>query len=139
MRLGSRKPAARHTGMTLIELVIVVVVIATLLTLAVPAYSQYVQRVHRSEAVRLLLQASMCQERIHASEGRYDSARCQTLSSDDHYRISFTQDNDNNYIVMAIPRGSQVNDPCGQLWMDQSGARGISASTSSSANCWLGR
>lgn len=128
-------------GMTLIELVIVVAVMGILLSIAMPSYSHYMLRVHRTEAIRMLLQASMCQERIYAGRGRYDTGQCLPSSEHQRYRISYaspdTQSRD--YIAMASPRGAQLDDPCGSLSLDQNGARSISASDVSVMKCWSGR
>jgi type IV pilus assembly protein PilE len=46
--------------MTLVELIIVVAVMGILLATAVPSYQTYMLRVHRTEAIRMLLQVAMC-------------------------------------------------------------------------------
>lgn len=127
--------------MTLIELVIVVAIMAILLTLAVPNYRSYTLRVHRSEAVRMLMQASMCQERIHANQGIYDTGRCRDVTDQQHYQLSYIPSGAlvQGYSVMATPVGAQRADPCGSLSLNQSGARGISAVNISVTKCWNGR
>lgn len=128
-------------GMTLIELVIVVAIVAILLTLAVPNYRSYTLRVHRSDAIRMLLQASMCQERVHANRGSYDTGQCQVNSEHQHYRLSYTSPNTQgqSYVVVATPVGGQVVDPCGKLSLGQNGAKSISAMNISAVKCWSGR
>jgi type IV pilus assembly protein PilE len=137
----SRLNAHLLHGMTLIELVIVVAIMAILLTLAVPNYRSYTLRVHRSEAIRMLMQASMCQERIHASHGSYDTGQCQILSDQQRYQLTYKPADTlgQSYEVTASPLGAQRADPCGKLSLNQSGARGISAVNISVTKCWNGR
>ena len=128
-------------GMTLIELMIVVAIVAILLTLAVPGYSSYMLRVHRTEAIGMLLKASMCQERIYAGHGRYDTNQCQPVSEHHRYEIVYAPANtqDRSFIALARPVGAQLADPCGSLLVDQNGARTISGTNISAAKCWNGR
>ena len=132
----------KHThGMTLIELTIVVAVMGILLAIAVPSYRSYTLRVHRTEAIRMLLQASMCQERLHASRGSYDTSLCRPVSDQHRYEISYASPDSQGrtYIAMAVPSGAQLADPCGSLMLDHTGARGISGEDISSLKCWNGR
>ena len=128
-------------GVTLIELVIVLAVMGILLSIAVPSYQRHMLRVHRSEAIRILLQASMCQERIHASDGSYDTSRCHPASEYNKYSMSYTPVDSRGevYLAMATPNGAQMADPCGELSLNQNGARNVGGSTISSAQCWNGR
>ncbi len=128
-------------GVTLIELVIAVAVVGILLAIAIPGYSDYMLRVHRNEAIRMLLQASMCQERVYAGGGSYDTSQCQPSSEQQRYRITYRSPDtrDGSYVAMATPQGAQLDDPCGSLSLDQNGARGIGASDISAIKCWNGR
>jgi type IV pilus assembly protein PilE len=126
-------------GMTLVELVVVVAVVTILLALATPAYQRYLLRVRRSQAIGLLLQASMCQERVHASQGSYDPSLCQPASAQAHYHLAYSQAGSDRYQLTATPQGVQADDPCGSLWMNESGARGVSAGGVNSVKCWSGR
>lgn len=128
-------------GMTLIELLIVMAVMGILLTLAVPSYQSYMLRVHRTEAIRMLLQASMCQQRIYASYGSYDTNKCHPGSEYQRYQVTYQPPDTKGrtWIAMATPKGAQLADPCGNLSLNQNGARGISGVDSSIAKCWNGR
>ena len=128
-------------GMTLIELTIVVAVMGILLATAVPSYRGYMLRVHRTEAIRMLLQASMCQERINASRGSYDTNLCQPLSEHQRYQLGYGSPGTQGqtFVAVAIPQGAQLADPCGSLSLDQNGARGITAMNISLMKCWNGR
>ena len=126
--------------MVLIELIIVVAVMAILLATAVPGYRNYMLRVHRTEAIRMLLQASMCQERLIASGGQYDTNRCRPVSEQQRYQLTYDSPDPQgrSYVAIAVPAGAQLDDPCGSLSLDQSGARGISAQNTSIEKCWNG-
>ena len=129
------------SGMTLIELIIVVAVMGILLAIAVPSYRNYTLRVHRTEAIRMLLQASMCQERLNAKSGEYDTSRCKPVSEQQRYQVSYNSPDSRgrSYVAIAVPAGAQLDDPCGSLSLDQSGARGVSATNISVETCWSGR
>jgi len=131
----------RTKGITLIELVIVVSVVAILLTIAVPGYSSYMLRVHRSEAIRMLLQASMCQERVYAGHKSYDTSKCHPATEHRRYKLTYASPDTQrlSYVALATPQGSQLDDPCGSLSLTHNGARGISASKVSATKCWSGR
>ena len=131
----------RSQGMTLIELVIVMAVMGILLALAIPSYQNHMLRVHRTEAIRILLLASMCQQRIYASHGNYDTERCRPGSEYQRYQITYQPPDTQGrtYIAMASPKGAQLADACGSLSLDQNGTRSISGMSTSIMKCWNGR
>ena len=127
--------------MTSIELIIVVAVIGILMTTAVPGYRGYMLRVHRTEAIRMLLQASMCQERIYASEGNYDTGRCHPNTEHHRYDVIYEPPDSvgEAYVAVATPVGDQLSDHCGSLSLDQNGGRSVSAVDGDVMACWSGR
>jgi type IV pilus assembly protein PilE len=129
-------------GFTLLELVIALAVVAILLALAVPAYQRYVQRGERAEAVRLLLSAAACQERVRAQGGYYDTSRCLEGVEASAYEFRIEPPDDSAslaFTVVAEPKQPRGDDPCGSLSLDQAGTRGISGAADSLAACWGGR
>jgi type IV pilus assembly protein PilE len=132
---------ATARGMTLVELIIVVAVMGILLATAVPSYQTYMLRVHRTEAIRMLLQVAMCQERIHARAGSYDTSRCQPASAQQGYQLSYGSANTQGqpYVAIATPNGAQMADACGSLSLDQNGNRIANGSKTNSVKCWNGR
>ena len=133
--------AVKAAGFTLIELMIVMAVMGILLATAVPSYQKYTLRVHRTEAIRLLLQAAMCQERVYANYGSYDTNRCHPGSEYKKYQVSYSPPDtqSGSYLAMATRAGAQTADLCGSLSLDQNGARKISGVDVSTTQCWNGR
>jgi type IV pilus assembly protein PilE len=111
-----------------------------LLGIALPSYQRFIQRGHRAEAVRLMLTAAACQERIRARSGAYDTTRCGENGA--QYRLRFEPSDDSatlEYTLLAEPRSPRADDLCGTLTLSQAGTRGISGEPSAIAACWSGR
>lgn len=140
-RSGMQRPHG-ICGFSLLELVIALAVLAILLALAVPAYQRYVQRGERAEAVRLLLAAAACQERVRAQGGYYDTSRCLEGEAAGAYEFRIEPPDDPaslTFTLVAEPKQARGDDPCGSLSLDQAGTRGISGSAEQLAACWGGR
>ena len=127
--------------MTLIELVIVMTILGILLTIAIPSYRSYVMRVNRSDAINMLLQAAICQEQVRAARGVYDTGSCPSGSWQESYSLLYQPHNTTGsaFTAIAAPVGAQGSDPCGQLSLNQSGEKSISAVGVSVEKCWNGR
>jgi len=131
----------RSYGFSLLELVIALAVAAVLLTAAVPSYRSYVQRADRADAIRRLITASDCQERLRSSLGHYDTTRCGDSGSQT-YAISFVPSGAVDTLVFTVfaePRHPVTDDRCGSLGLNQSGVRSISGPGQALADCWGGR
>ena len=134
---GSR----RRAGFTVIEVVIALAIVAILLALAVPGYLRYLQRADRAEAVRALLAASACQERVRATGGYYDTGQCLEGLESDAWDYRFDPVDDDAtlaFTVIAEPLSTRIGDACGSLSLDQSGTRAISGE-GEVGDCWGGR
>lgn len=129
-------------GFTLIELMIVLIIVGVLAAVALPAYQDYVRKARRADAMALLLDLQLTQEKYRANNVRYAS----TLSdmgvtstyvtnqvSSSYYTINIAAAT-NTYTLSAAAVGKQQNDkqygtPCLSLSIDQS-------NTKTPADCW---
>lgn len=121
---------------------IALLVLSILTGLAIPSYQRYLQRGHRAEAVRLLLAAAACQERIRTITGFYDTTRCLDSGGDTGYVLSYVpadRPSTMEFTLFAEPTAGGALDDCGTLTLDQSGRRGNSGGASAERKCWAGR
>lgn len=129
-------------GLTLVEVLVVVAITAILVSIAVPSYQRYLQRGHRAEAVRAMLEAAACQERVRAGSGYYDTTRCAANPGTGQYRLTI-EPRDNNESLAFTILGSPVRpghgDYCGTLTLNHAGTRGSSGDPARLADCWNGR
>ena len=144
-RSDSMRHAARRRsgpGFTMLELVTALALVAVLMALAVPSYQRYLQRSERVEAVRALLAAAACQERVRAQAGYYDTSRCVEGAMTAAYGVRIEPPDDDSslaFTLIAEPLRPRAGDPCGSLSLDQAGTRGISGDAGELAACWGGR
>jgi type IV pilus assembly protein PilE len=140
----------RVRGFTLIELMVVVAIVAVLAAIAVPAYGRYAYRARRSDAQALLLRIADAQERYYAVNNRYADLKTigfsasTSASSENGYYLAQVEVNDTNgtgqgYQATATAQGVQASDACGNLTIDNTGAKspGVDdAAHNSNGRCW---
>ena len=128
-------------GFSFLELVIALAVMAVLMTIAVPSYRAYVQRTERANAIRHMLEIAVCQERIRTGSGFYDTSRCLEQEVNVHYTLRIEPPGDlaaTRFTVFADPDPGMEN-RCGSLSLDHTGARGKSSEKATLTQCWGGR
>lgn len=131
-----------RSGFTLLELMIALSILAILLGLALPAYEGFLQRANRADAIRMLLEAAACQERIRTQTGFYDTTRCLDAMDGSVYALRIEPPDDTattEFTLFAEPISIRAEDLCGALILDESGRRGISGKSPYLAKCWGGR
>jgi type IV pilus assembly protein PilE len=127
----------RHTGFTLIELMIVIVIVALLLALAVPSYTQWIRKGHRGEAQATLINWANNLEIFRAGNSGYDAAGAPVAPTDPDGRYVFTiASGTNTFTLTATAQavGGQNTDQergtsCTPMTLNQS-------NTKTPADCW---
>lgn len=124
----------KHSGFTLIELMIVVVVIGILAAIALPSYQDYARKSRRAELQTELLDAQLLQEKWRANNVKYAITTTSIGSpASDYYTIAITAGT-NSYTFTATAIGNQTKDKqygvnCNSLTLNQS-------NTKTPAECW---
>jgi type IV pilus assembly protein PilE len=129
----------------MIELMITIAVVAILVSLAVPSYRSFILRTNRVEGIDAVMAAMLCQERIYSRLYNYDEGLCTCLdclppgaTDTGLYVVSIATAASNQQVtITATPQGSQANDPCNVLTLNEKNER--TASGADDVKCWKGR
>jgi type IV pilus assembly protein PilE len=129
--------SAQVRGFTLIELMVVLAIVGILLAVALPAYNSQVRHSRRTEALQIMTDCALRQERYrsdHALYGTDAQAGCQT--SNTFYTFATSANTATTYTITATAgsAGSQSSDTqdgtsCTTLTLNESKTKGPAA-------CW---
>lgn len=129
------------TGFTLIELMIVVAVVAILAAIAYPSYQEQIRKSRRGQAKADLVEYMQMAERVHTVSNSYTTFALPTIQSPREtgsvarYRIAIAPAATATAItIVATPLGSQAQDRCGTLSLNQAGLK--TNSTGVLRDCW---
>ena len=144
----------RERGFTLIEMMVVVAIIGILAAIAYPSYAEYVRRSQRAEVQRALMEANQFMKRYYGAQDTFVGAALPAMlsrspsSGTAAYNIQLIENGavvaavtqPTTYTLRATRTGAMTGDRCGDLSMNQSGARSISnnATGTTLADCFRG-
>jgi len=125
----------RKLGFTLIELMIAVAIVALLVLIALPSYQREVRKSRRTEAIRVLGEIRMAQERWRADRPTYGTLAevGNPGSGNTYYTFTVTGNTATAYTLVATATvaGGQANDyagvACSPMSIDQAGAKSPAA------------
>jgi type IV pilus assembly protein PilE len=124
----------RIRGFSLLELMIVLAVIAITLAWALPSYQESVRKARRGEAQALMRGVEVCAARwftVNTSYVGMDGTDDCEPDDDDYYTYSISDLSATAYTVTATPGGSQADDKCGIMTINQTGL-----ATAAKPGCW---
>lgn len=128
-------PTSRHSGFTLVELMIVVAIIAILASIALPAYNNHTRKARRAAGAACAAAVAQQAERWYTTNLTYvgftaDTTICEAKSLE-FYGVATTGTLDaKNYTIAATPKGVMSGDSCGVMTVNQAGTK------SPSSGCW---
>ena len=132
---ASKKRPYDLKGFTLLELMIVITIIAILATIAFPSYQESVKKSRRGAAQADLVELANFMERYFTENNSYVGATLPASISSDYYAYTVTAapaSPISTFILSASPSGSQSNDKCGTMTLNQLGLK----TTTGIAGCW---
>jgi type IV pilus assembly protein PilE len=134
----------KHSGFSMMELMIVIVIVAILVALAYPSYIQYVRKSKRGEAQQLLMNWSINQEIWRSNNPLYASTGNIAAPTHDHYDFNTVgTPTAIAYVLVAAAKSGddQLNDKardgtaCSTLNLDDTGKK-YSAGDDTITVCW---
>jgi len=135
-------------GFSLIELLIVIVVLSLLTVIATVSYQDSVRKARRGDAKAVLLELAQLMERNYTETNRFDKDTADndyTLpfntspkdGTKTYYNITLPTLTPQTFTLQAAPIAPQTKDTrCMTLTLDNTGTKGMSGGSSTSAECW---
>lgn len=136
MMITKSRQTDSNSGFTLIEVMIVVAIIGILAAIAYPSYLEQVRETRRANAQADMLELASYVERFYSENYTYDGAgganqpfNQSPQTGQSYYQLNLQNLTATGFGVQAIPQGSQANDSCGTMTLNETGA-------GTPADCW---
>jgi len=128
----------KHSGFSLIELMIVVAIVGILAAIAYPVYTSQVRKGQRTDAKTALMTAAQNLERCFTEHNAYNNGACPAVpatSPEGYYSIVATTLTASGFTLTATPiSGAVVADTeCATFTLNNLGAQ---SSTPAGNQCW---
>ena len=128
----------RRRGFTLLELLVAVAIVGILAAVAYPSYQQQVRKSRRAEAQSFLMAVAGRQQQFLLDTRAYALTVAAvgvpvpaSVGSNYTLAIAVAAGPPPTYTVTATPNGTQADEACGTLSIDQAGAK-----TAAIGGCW---
>jgi type IV pilus assembly protein PilE len=112
----------RANGFTLIELMVTIAIVGIIAAIAIPMFGEQLARSRRAEAMGVLSDIQLRQERWranHSTYGTLDEVTGTTATSfnaaQSNYTFSVSDASGTDVLITATPKGSQEGDRCGNF------------------------
>lgn len=107
----------KHSGFSLLELLIAIAILAIITVVAIASYGPYVRKGRRVDGINALLQISLAQERYRANNTTYGTLaqayNSVTSSPEGYYTLAVSNVTATSYTATATAVGNQANDTAG--------------------------
>lgn len=106
-------------GFTLIELLVTIAIVGIIAAVAVPMFGEQLAKSRRAEAITVLADLQLRQERWRANHSTYgtlaDVGGATFNNGYEHYTFSVSSNDATDVLLTATPEGAQVGDRCGNF------------------------
>src|SRR5690606_41438162 len=131
-------------GFTLVELMVVIAIVAILAAVAYPSYQEQVRKSRRAQAKADLVELTQILERYRTVNNTYVGVDAtgaffdqSPRDGDARYTLALSDETASAFTLTATPveGGSQAEDRCGTLSINQAGVKGETG-PASYEDCW---